>query len=130
METKDKIRVLFDTDADGYIIGYQQEFYDGKQWQAPFDTTNAVEVTPADLANICLGASKVSSDGTITTDAEKQKEIGDAEAKLEEEAKPVDYQAIIAQLKSEQSQTNGALLELSDMLLTATSTDTTTEETK
>lgn len=127
---KDKIHVLFDTDADGYIIGYQQEFYDGKEWQTPFDTTNAVEMTPADLASIALGASKVSSDGTITTDAEKQKEIEAAEAKLEEEAKPVDYQAIIAQLKSEQSQTNEALLELSDILLTATLTDTTTEETK
>lgn len=126
METKDKIKVLFDTDADGYITGWQQEFWDGKEWQAPFDTTSAVEVTPADLASIALGSSKVSSDGTITTDAEKQKEIEDAEAKLEEEAKPVDYQAIIAQLKSEQVQANEALLEISDMLLAGTSTSTTT----
>jgi len=76
---KETIKVLFDLDADGYIIGWQQEFYDGKAWQTPFDTTNAVEVTLADLASIALGASKVSSDGTITTDAEKQKEI-EAEA--------------------------------------------------
>jgi hypothetical protein len=72
---KDKIQVLFDTDADGYIIGYQQEFYDGKEWQTPFDTASAIEVTPANLANICFGASKVSADGTITTDADKKAEL-------------------------------------------------------
>ena len=73
--TKDKVQVLFDTNADGYIIGYQQEFYDGKAWQTPFDTTNAIEATPTDLANICFGASKVSEDGTITTDADKKAEL-------------------------------------------------------
>lgn len=71
--------MLFDTNADGYIIGYQQEFYDGKAWQTPFDTTNAIEVTPTDLANICFGTSKVSEDGTITTDADKKAEF-EAEA--------------------------------------------------
>jgi len=79
METKDKIKVLLSINADGYITGYQQEFYDGKDWVAPFDTTNAIEVTPADLANICLGASKVLSDGTITTDDDKKAEL-EAEA--------------------------------------------------
>ena len=79
IETKDKIRVLFDTDAGGYIIGYQQEFYDGKAWQTPFDTTSAIEVTPTDLSTLCLGASKVSEDGTITTDADKKAEL-EAEA--------------------------------------------------
>ena len=78
-ETKDKIRVLFDTDENGYIIGYQSEFYDGRQWQTPFDTTNAIEVTPADLASVVLGASKVSSDGIITTDEDKRAEL-EAEA--------------------------------------------------
>ena len=130
MVEKDTVKVLFSFDDQGWIVGYQSEFFDGTDWQTPFDATNAIDVTPTDLAGVVLGASKVSSDGTITTDAEKQKEIEDAEAKLEEEAKPVDYQAIIAQLKSEQVQTNEALLELSDMLLAATSTDTTTEETK
>lgn len=67
--------MLFDTNADGYIIGYQQEFYDGKAWQTPFDTTNAIEVAPTGLANICFGASKVSEDGTITTDADKKAEF-------------------------------------------------------
>ena len=76
---KDKIKVLFDTDADGYITGYQQEFYDGKEWQTPFDTTNAVEVVQGDLDTIVMGASKVSSDGTITTDEYKRSEL-EAEA--------------------------------------------------
>ena len=79
METKDKIKVLLGLDANGYIIGYQQEFYDGKAWQTPFDTTNAVEVTPADLASVALGASKVSADGTIMVDADKKAEL-EAEA--------------------------------------------------
>ncbi|WP_125582489.1 phage infection protein [Lacticaseibacillus suibinensis] len=79
METKEKMRVLFTLDSDGYIIGYQQEFYDGKEWLAPFDTSKAVEVAPADLAGICLGASKVSSDGIITTDEDKRAEL-EAEA--------------------------------------------------
>lgn len=77
--TKDKVQALFDTDADGYITGWQQEFWDGKRWQALFDTSKAVEVAPADLAGICLGASKVSSDGIITTDEDKRAEL-EAEA--------------------------------------------------
>ncbi|WP_270235243.1 phage infection protein [Lacticaseibacillus suilingensis] len=79
MEEKEKLRVLFETNNEGYIIGYQQEFYDGKEWVAPFDTSKAVEVAPADLAGICLGASKVSSDGIITTDEDKRAEL-EAEA--------------------------------------------------
>ena len=79
VETKDKIRVLFDTDENGYIIGYQQEFYDGKEWAAPFDTSKAFEVAPEELAGIYLGASKVSADGIITTDEDKRAEL-EAEA--------------------------------------------------
>jgi len=94
METKDKIRVLFDTDEDGYITGYQQEFYDGKEWQTPFDTTFAIEVTPADLANIYFGASKVSVDGTITTNEDKRSEI-EAEAN---KPQPTPEQQMIAAL--------------------------------
>ncbi|MCT4383788.1 phage infection protein, partial [Lacticaseibacillus paracasei] len=78
METKDNIRVLFDTDADGYIIGYQQEFYDGKEWQTPFDTTNAVEVAPDDLDTIVIGATKL-IDGQLVLDTSKQAEL-EAEA--------------------------------------------------
>jgi len=75
METKDKIKVLFSIDADGYIAGFQQEFFDGNKWQTPFDTSNAVEVTPVDLASVVLGASKVSADGIITTDEDKRAEL-------------------------------------------------------
>lgn len=101
---KDKIRVLFDTDEDGYIIGYQQEFYDGKAWQSPFDTTNAIEVTPADLASVALGASKVSSDGTIMTDADKKAEI-EAEANKPE---PSPEHQMIAALTLEVAQLKAA----------------------
>ena len=78
METKDKIKVLFDINDAGYIIGWQQEFYDGNQWQAPFDTTNAVEVAVADLATIVLGATKF-TDGQLVLDTVKQAEL-EAEA--------------------------------------------------
>ena len=78
METKDKIKVLFDLDADGYIIGYQQEFYDGKAWQTPFDTTNAVELSQSDLNGISLGATKL-IDGQLVLDTSKQAEL-EAEA--------------------------------------------------
>lgn len=94
METKSKILALFVTNTDGYIIGYQQEFYDGKDWVAPFDTTSAIEVTPADLASVVLGASKVSSDGIITTDVAKQAEI-EAEAN---KVTPTAEQQLIATL--------------------------------
>ncbi|MFT8775036.1 MAG: phage infection protein, partial [Lacticaseibacillus paracasei] len=33
----DKVKAIFSTDEDGYITGYQQEFWDGSQWQTPFD---------------------------------------------------------------------------------------------
>ena len=112
METKDKIKVLFDLDDDGYIIGYQQEFYDGKAWQTPFDTTNAIEVTPADLDSIALGASKVSSDGTITTDADKKAEL-EAEA---DKVTPTPEEQI-ASLQQANDSLQSALLELSDIVL-------------
>ena len=78
METKDKIKVLFDLDGNSYITGWQQEFYDGKQWQTPFDTTNAVEVTLADLDTIVMGATKL-TDGQLVLDTAKQAEL-EAEA--------------------------------------------------
>ncbi|WP_262315211.1 phage infection protein [Lacticaseibacillus parakribbianus] len=74
VESKDKIHVLFDTDTDGYIVGWQQEFYDGKAWQTPFDTTNAVEVTPAALDNIIIGATRY-TDGQLVTDEAKREEL-------------------------------------------------------
>ena len=114
METKDKIRVLFDTNEDGYITGYQQEFYDGKEWQTPFDVTSAIEVTPMDLANICFGASKVSSDGTITTDDDKK-------AELEAEANKVI--TTVDQLKAENATMQSALMELSDYVFSIGGTE-------
>lgn len=72
--TKDKIKILFITDADGYIIGYQSEFYDGRQWQTPFDTTNAVEIAPADLDTIVMGATKLRN-GKLVVDEAKQAEL-------------------------------------------------------
>jgi len=112
METKDKIKVLFDLDGDGYITGWQQEFYDGNQWQTPFDTTNAVELSPTDLSTLCLGASKVSADGTITTDADKKAEL-EAEANKPEPS-PEDK---IAALQQSNDSLQSALLELSDIVL-------------
>lgn len=66
--------MLFDTDADGYITGWQQEFWDGRQWQTPFDTTNAVEVAPGDLDTIVMGATKLRN-GKLVVDEAKQAEL-------------------------------------------------------
>lgn len=71
---KDKIKALFDFDADGYITGYQREFWDGRQWQTPFDTTNAVEVAPGDLDTIVMGATKLRN-GKLVVDEAKQAEL-------------------------------------------------------
>lgn len=71
---KDKLKVLFTTDAGGYITGWQQEFWDGRQWQAPFDTTNAVEVAPGDLDTIVMGATKLIN-GKLVVDEAKQAEL-------------------------------------------------------
>ena len=71
---KDKLKVLFTTDADGYITGWQQEFWDGRQWQTPFDTTNAVEVAPGDLDTIVMGATKLRN-GKLVVDEAKQAEL-------------------------------------------------------
>jgi len=78
METKDKIKVLFSIDADGYITGFQQEFFDDADWQTPFDTTNAVEVDPDDIDTIVIGATKL-IDGKLVLDNSKQAEL-EAEA--------------------------------------------------
>lgn len=71
---KEKIKVLFDTDADGYIMGWSQEFWDGRQWQTPFDTKNAVEVAPGDLDTIVMGATKLRN-GKLVIDEAKQTEL-------------------------------------------------------
>ena len=93
METKDKIKVLFDLDGNGYIIGWQQEFFDGTKWQTPFDVTNAVDVAPADLETIVMGATKL-VDGQLVLDTVKQAEI-EAEAN---KVTPTTEQQLIATL--------------------------------
>lgn len=93
METKDKIKVLFDINDDGYIIGWQQEFYDGNQWQTPFDTSKAVEVAVADLATIALGATKWVN-GKLVIDPDKHAEL-EAEAN---KVTPTTEQQLIATL--------------------------------
>ncbi|WP_125570452.1 phage infection protein [Lacticaseibacillus songhuajiangensis] len=93
MAEKDKVRVLFGFDADGYIIGWQQEFYDGEQWQAPFDTTGAVEVAAPDLATIVLGATKWVN-GKLVINPDKQAEL-EAEAN---KVTPTAEQKMIASL--------------------------------
>lgn len=109
-ETKDKILVLFDFDAEGYITGWQDEFFDGKEWQTPFDTSKAVEVAPADLAAVVPGATKL-TDGKLVLDEAKKAEL--------EAVKPEPSQAeIIAKLQADNATMQGALLELSDLVFT------------
>ncbi|WP_203632367.1 hypothetical protein, partial [Lacticaseibacillus suibinensis] len=50
----------------------------GRQWQTPFDTTNAVEVAPGDLDTIVTGATKLIN-GKLVVDEAKQAEL-EAEA--------------------------------------------------
>lgn len=93
MVEKATVKVLFSIDADGYIIGYQQEFFDGTDWQTPFDVTNAVDVAPADLETIVMGATKL-VDGQLVLDTVKQAEI-EAEAN---KVTPTAEQQLIATL--------------------------------
>ena len=81
METKDKLKVLFDTGTNGYITGYQQEFYDGKEWQTPFDVTGSIDVAPANLETIVIGATKL-IDGQLVLDTSKQAELEAAANKV------------------------------------------------
>lgn len=78
METKNPIKALFSLSDGGYITGFQTEFWDGKNWQTPFDTTDAVEVAPGDIDTIVMGATKL-IDGKFVLDTSKQAEL-EAEA--------------------------------------------------
>ena len=93
MVGKDMIKVLFSFDNQGWIIGYQSEFFDGKAWQTPFDTTNAVDVAPADLETIVIGATKL-IDGQLVLDTVKQAEIEAETSKVT----PTTEQQLIATL--------------------------------
>ena len=90
---KKTIKILFDTDSSGYITGWQQEFWDGVDWQTPFDTTNAVEVAMSGLDAIVIGATKL-VDGQLVLDTAKQAEI-EAEAN---KVVPTTEQQLIATL--------------------------------
>ena len=70
VEKKDKYKVLFDFDSDGYIVGWQQEFFDGQDWQTPFDTSSAVEMSQADIDGISVGATKL-TDNKLIVDQDK-----------------------------------------------------------
>lgn len=107
---KDKLEVLLSTDSDGYIIGYQKEFWDGSSWQTPFDTTDAVLMDTTSIDSIVLGAAKLNSDNTVTLDTNKQAEIEKANNVPSLESQVTDLQSQNAQLQS-------ALLELADTVL-------------
>ena len=68
---KETIKVLFDLDTDGYITGWQAEFWDGTAWQAPFDTTGAVDLAPAVLDNVIICATRY-TDGQLVIDEAKR----------------------------------------------------------
>ena len=113
---KNKLKVLFATDADGYITGWQAEFYDGRQWQVPFDTTNAVEIAPADLDTIVMGATKY-ADGKLTVDADKQKEL----AAAAEPTTQTDPQ--VAALQAKVDTQNEAITQLTNLVVAVADPD-------
>ena len=90
---KKTIKILFDTDSSDYITGWQQEFWDGADWQTPFETTDAVNLPQAEIDKIVIGASKL-IDGAIVVDNAKQAEI-EAEAS---KVTPTTEQQLIATL--------------------------------
>lgn len=113
---KDKLKVLFTTDAGGYITGWQQEFWDGRQWQAPFDTTNAVELTPDEIGSIVMGATKY-ADGKLTVDADKQKALADA-AEQETQTDPQ-----VAALQEKVDTQNEAITQLTNLVVAVADPD-------
>ena len=78
MVEKDTVKVLFSFDDQGWIVGYQSEFFDGTDWKTPFDVTDSVDIAPADLETIVIGATKL-IDGKLVLDTSKQAEL-EAEA--------------------------------------------------
>ncbi|WP_270235359.1 phage infection protein [Lacticaseibacillus suilingensis] len=113
---KEKIKVLFDTDADGYIMGWSQEFWDGRQWQTPFDTTNAVELTADEIGGIVMGATKY-ADGKLTVDADKQKALAD----IAEPDTQTDPQ--VAALQAKVDTQNEAITQLTNLVVAVADPD-------
>lgn len=109
MDTKNPIKTLFSFDADGYITGFQTEFFDGKEWQATFDLSKAVDVDPTELNKIVFGATKYTA-GQLVIDSAKQAEI--------EQGQP-DSVPTNAELKAQYDTMQAALLELAVLSLGA-----------
>ncbi|WP_179395061.1 phage infection protein [Lacticaseibacillus absianus] len=110
------MKVSIDSDNQGYITGYQQAFWDGEQWQAPFDTTNAVDLARIEVDKIVLGASKL-VDGAIVVDRAKL-------AEMEEADKPqpsAEEQVALLQTKIDTQQQ--AFTELSNLVFTVADQD-------
>ncbi|WP_179395789.1 phage infection protein [Lacticaseibacillus absianus] len=93
---------MLNTDDDGYIIGYQQEYFDHGEWHTPFDTTNAVELSKTELDKIVLGASKLVDDA-IVVDQAKLNEIKEAA-----KPQPTPEQLMLAALSLEVAKLKGA----------------------
>ncbi|WP_125702409.1 phage infection protein [Lacticaseibacillus daqingensis] len=121
---KEKLAVLMNLDTAGYIMGYQQEFWDGDTWQTPFDTTNTVLLPQSEIDKISLGATKL-VDGHLVVDKDKQAELEAQQPSIDE---PVDYGAKIADLEAQLKQANDATLELADMMLGGDSDATTSTD--
>ncbi|ALJ97793.1 hypothetical protein CL2_21 [Lactobacillus phage CL2] len=96
----DKVKAIFSTDEDGYITGYQQEFWDGSQWQTPFDDEKAILVAPEELKKIAIGASKLADDGTVVIDTDKQAAL----EKAANQVTPTAEQMLLANLTLEVAQ--------------------------
>ena len=96
----DKVKAIFNTDEDGYITGYQQEFWDGSQWQTPFDDEKAILIAPEELKKIAIGASKLADDGTVVIDTDKQAAL----EKAANQVKPTGEQMLLANLTLEVAQ--------------------------
>ncbi|WP_125710065.1 phage infection protein [Lacticaseibacillus porcinae] len=81
METKETIKVLLEFDADGWIISYQNEFWDGHDWGVTFDLNdpNVIDMTQTELDGIALRASKL-VDGKVVVNQEKLAELQAAAA--------------------------------------------------
>ncbi|WP_179394735.1 phage infection protein [Lacticaseibacillus absianus] len=96
------MKVSIDSDNQGYITGYQQAFWDGEEWQAPFDTTNAVDLAQIEVDKIVLGASML-VDGAIVVDQSKLDEMAEAD-----KPQPTPEQLMLAALSLEVAKLKGA----------------------
>ena len=96
----DKVKALLSTDENDYITGYQQEFWDGSQWQTPFDDEKAILIAPEELKKIVIGASKLADDGTVVIDTDKQAAL----EKAANQVTPTAEQMLLANLTLEVAQ--------------------------